>query len=143
MNSKLIYFIVFIIIISTGALFFINRNISKPPVSPSLWANYEIITKTIEGKKLRLVVADNYERRQRGLMNVRKPVKNFDGMIFIFAKKEIQTFWNMNTFEDLTLYWMEDDIITGTSDLPSIEKSKEIIRVSSPKPVNIVVEVIQ
>lgn len=143
MNSKLIILIIFIVLTISGALFFMNRNTKTVPSDMSLWEDYEVITKTIEGKKLRLVVADNSERRQKGLMYVRKPVQDFDGMIFIFEKKEMHTFWNMNTFEDLTIYWMDDENVTGKSDLPSIEKSKNTVTVSSPKPVNIVIEVIK
>jgi uncharacterized membrane protein (UPF0127 family) len=120
-----------------------NKKPIEYPKSKSLWDNYQIITKTIQGKKLRLVVADTAERREKGLMYVRKPVQNFDGMIFLFEDKQIRTFWNMNTFENLTLYWMDDETIVGTSELPSLEKSIEIVRVSSPESANIVVEVIQ
>ncbi len=143
MNSKLIILIIFILLTIPGVLFFMNRNTKNAPSDMSLWEDYKIVTRTIEGKKLRLVVADTNERRQKGLMYVRKPVHNFDGMIFIFKNKEPHTFWNMNTFEDLTIYWMADDTVTGKSDLPSVEKSKEIVTVSSPKRVNIVVEVIK
>ena len=115
-----------------------NEAIQKP-----LWNDYEIQTRTIDGKRLRLVVADTPEKWQKGLMYVRKPVKDFDGMIFIFPEKQMQSFWNQNTFEDLTLYWMNDDTVVGKSELPSIEKSKKTITVSSQEPVNIVVEVIE
>lgn len=108
-----------------------------------LWNNYQVQQKIIEGKKYTLVIADNPERWQKGLMFMRKPVKGYDGMIFIFPEYNYRTFWNLNTFENLDLYWMKDDEVTGTSPLPSIEESKEIVRVSSPEPVNIVVEIIK
>lgn len=148
MKGKLIFisFIVVagILIFTISQFYFINK---KSPAAysenQSLWNNYQIVTKAINGRNLKLVVADTPERREKGLMFVRKPLQNFDGMIFIFEDKEIRTFWNMNTFENLTLYWMDDDTIVGTSELPSIEKSIEIVRVSSPEPANIVVELIR
>jgi uncharacterized membrane protein (UPF0127 family) len=87
-------------------------------------------------------VADNSQEWSKGLMNYRKPV-NFDGMIFIFPKKEIQSFWNMNTYLNLDLYWLDDDKVIGKSFLPSIENTKNIIYVNSPKPANKVIEIIK
>lgn len=75
-------------------------------------------------------------------MNYRKPV-DFDGMLFILPNKNIQTFWNENTYMDLNLYWLDDDRVVGVSFLPSIEVSKGIVYVSSPKPANKVIELIK
>jgi uncharacterized membrane protein (UPF0127 family) len=126
-------------------LFFQTRSqaLEASSKQTSLWNNYTLQEKTIEGKNYKLIVADNPERWQKGLMFVRKPVKGYDGMIFIFPDYDYRTFWNLNTVENLTLYWMKDDEVTGTSPLPSIEESKNIVRVSSPEPVNIVVEIIK
>lgn len=126
----------------TGYMYFKRVNSNTQSVSYALWEDYKVVKKNIEGKQYTLVVADNPKRWEKGLMFVRKPTKGFDGMIFIFPTYEYKTFWNLNTYEDLTLYWMKDDTVTNTSQLPSIDKSKEIIRVSSSEPVNIVVEII-
>lgn len=143
MNRKsLLIILICLALASIGFFIFKKITVEKPLPDDSLWENYEVQHKIINGEELRLVVADNPERWSKGLMFVRKPVTEFDGMIFIFPHEEYRTFWNMNTFENLTLYWMQNDQITSTSKLPSIEKSKEIVRVSSEKPVNIVVEVI-
>jgi uncharacterized membrane protein (UPF0127 family) len=64
-------------------------------------------------------------------------------MIFIFPSKQIQNFWNKNTYLDLNLYWMDDEKVVGKSVLPSILKSKETITVNSGKEVNRVVEIIK
>lgn len=145
--SKKILIILLIVLISIVAWrfysYYVSEQQTEKSVQQELWDNYEIVEKTIEGKTYRLILADNPDRWQKGLMFVRKPVSDFDGMIFIFPDYDYRIFWNLNTFEDLTLYWMKDDVVTGTSELPSIEKSKEIVRVSSSEPVNIVVEVIK
>jgi len=140
-RNRIIWAILFLILFIGG--FFLYQQV-QPKVTfaeNGLWENYKIQNKTIGGRELKLVVAETPEQMQKGLMFVRKPV-DFDGMIFTFPNYEPRTFWNMNTFEDLTIYWMKDEEIRGTSDLPSIEKSGETVRVSSPEPVNIVVEII-
>lgn len=108
----------------------------------SLWENYEIIEREVNGKKLKLVVADTPEKLQKGLMFVRKKTDEFDGMIFLFETAKTQSFWNMNTFVELDIYWMRDDKVVGKSELPSVERSG-IVTVTSPEKVNIVIEVIK
>ncbi len=96
----------------------------------------------LDGKSYNLLLSDSPEEQTRGLMYVKK-LKDADGMIFIFSDKQLRSFWNKNTLVDLDVYWLEDDRIVGKSFLPSIEKSKSIKTVSSPKPVNKVVELIR
>lgn len=145
MNKNYIFVaaILAVIMVVIGYLY-VNKTRNNTAISSdALWQNYTIKQVEIEGTAYNLIVADTPERWQKGLMFVRKPVTEFDGMIFIFPTYEYHRFWNMNTFENLTLYWMKDEEVVGKSDLPSIEKSKDIVRVSSPEAVNIVVEIIQ
>ena len=72
----------------------------------------------------------------------KKELIGVDGMIFIFPNKQVQSFWNKNTYLDLNVYWLNDDKIVGKSFLPSILKSKETVVVKSPDKVNRVVEII-
>lgn len=95
----------------------------------------------IDKKSYCLLTAVSSPEWEQGLMFYKKPV-DFDGMIFIFPDKQIRSFWNKNTYLNLTLYWLDDDKIVGKSFLPSILKSKEIITVSSGKKANRVVEII-
>lgn len=118
----------------------IYQNASQK-TSQALWEGYETRQMTIEDTKYTLVVADTPERRQQGLMHVRKPVP-YDGMIFIFPEAHMQSFWNKNTFEDLTIYWMRGEKVVGKSELPSIERTGEYI-VNSPAPADTVVEIIK
>ncbi|MDA1317004.1 MAG: DUF192 domain-containing protein [bacterium] len=110
--------------------------------SQALWEGYETRKMTIEETEYTLVVADTPERWQQGLMHVRKPVA-YDGMVFIFPQATMQSFWNQNTFEDLTIYWMSEGEVVGESELPSIEKNKNIVTVQSPGPADTVVEIIK
>lgn len=102
----------------------------------------ETVSFNLEGKNYKLLLADTARERARGLMFVRE-ADDFDGMLFIFQEKEARTFWNKNTYLDLDIYWFRDDKVVGKDFLPSIEKSKEIITVTSPVLVNKVVELIK
>jgi uncharacterized membrane protein (UPF0127 family) len=102
----------------------------------------DIVPFTLEGKTYFVLKAETQEELKQGLMFVKKPV-NYDGMLFLFPDKKIRSFWNKNTFLDLEIIWLDDDKIVGKDFLPSIEKSKEIIKKTSPAPVNRVLEIIK
>lgn len=97
-------------------------------------------TYTLEGKQLKLLVADTPALQEKGLMYYRK-LDGVDGMIFIFQDKLYRGFWNKNTLMDLDLYWIADKKVVGKSFLPSVEKSKEIVTVASPEPADTVIEI--
>jgi uncharacterized membrane protein (UPF0127 family) len=99
------------------------------------------VTYNLEGKQYRLLVAKTPEEHQKGLMYFRK-LDNADGMIFLFDDKNYRTFWNKNTLMDLDVYWIDDDKVIGKDYLPSVEKSKNIVTISSPKLANKVIELI-
>lgn len=123
------------------SIWLIYQNASQK-TSQALWESYETRQMTIEDNTYALVVADTPERWKQGLMHVRKPVP-YDGMVFRFSTAETRTFWNKNTYENLKIYWMIHGEVIGTSDLPSIEKSKTIVTVQSPSSADTVVEIIQ
>jgi len=105
----------------------------------------KLIYYSLEGKTYKLLPAKTPLEHQKGLMFYRskKELKGADGMIFIFSNKNYRTFWNKNTFLDLDVYWIDGDRIVGKDFLPSIEKTKEILTINSPKPVNKVVEIVR
>ncbi len=139
--------------------FYLNKNYQIEKISEPL-VLYEI-----EGKVYLLREAKNREEWERGLMFVKKPFRtqivsdltqteqnkthdkqnyvDYDGMIFIFPDKQIRSFWNKNTFVDLDVYWLDDDKIIGKETLESINKTKNIKIITSPIPVNKVVEIIK
>lgn len=96
----------------------------------------------LEDKVYYLKTAKTPEEWQKGLMFVKKPV-NYDGMIFIFPDKKIRYFWNQNTFLDLDIYWLDGDQIIGKDYLPSLDKSKKVITLTSPLPADKVIEIIR
>jgi poly-gamma-glutamate synthesis protein (capsule biosynthesis protein) len=101
-----------------------------------------LIPYELENKVYLLREAKTPEEWQKGLMFVKKPV-DYDGMIFIFPDKQIRSFWNLNTFLDLEVYWLDNDKIIGKDKLESIEKTKTVKTIQSPGPVNKVIELIR
>jgi uncharacterized membrane protein (UPF0127 family) len=106
----------------------------------ALWENYQVAEYDLSGKKLRLIIADTEEKREKGLMFIKKPIEGVDGMMFVFPKATNQSFWNKNTYMDLTLYWLNGKEVVGESQLPSITDSNKIVVVSSPSPADTVIE---
>lgn len=103
---------------------------------------FEVKEYVVEGKKMRLLVADTPEKHERGLMYFR----NLDGamgMIFLFSDNKDRIFWNKNTFLNLDILWLKGDKTVGKDFLPSIEESREIVQVDSPEPVDRVVELVR
>lgn len=98
-------------------------------------------TINLNGHNYKVLTATTVEQQQRGLMNIHKPV-SYDGMLFIFPEVSIQNFWNKNTHVDLTIYWLKNNQIVGTTDLPSVDRSGPVT-VISPQPVDKVVEIIK
>lgn len=129
--KKFIFILFILAVIICYFLFFKNN-----PCSNKKAKIYQI-----NKKNYCLLTASNQEQWEKGLMFYKKPV-DFDGMIFIFPDKQYRTFWNKNTYLNLDIYWMENNVIAGKSFLPSILKSKEIFTVKSSNKVNRVVEII-
>lgn len=89
-----------------------------------------------------LKIATTSEDHTRGLMFVRKPV-DFEGMLFIFSEKMIRNFWNKNTFLDLDVYWLDGSKVIAKDFLPALKNNKDIQTITSPLPVDRVIEIIR
>lgn len=99
-------------------------------------------TYTVEGKHYTLLEARAQPEWEQGLMNI-KTLEKADGMIFLFPDHAVRQFWNKNTYLDLEVIWMDNEKVVGKSFLPRITKSKNVVTVSSPRPVNKVVELVR
>lgn len=104
--------------------------------------NSPTIELSIDGKMYKLLVADHPDAWQQGLMHYRE-LAEADGMLFVFPIKDYHSFWNQNTFMDLDIYWVTSGTVIGTAFLPSIEKSKKVVSVASPEPVEWVIEIVR
>jgi len=107
--------------------------------------NYKKINYRLTTNDYQLLVADIPAKWEQGLMFVRgkKDIGGLDGMLFVFPESSKKMFWNKNTVSNLDLYWINNDKQVGMSSLPSIEKSNQIVTVSSPEKVNKVIEIIK
>jgi len=123
------------IFIALFSFIFMNKTIES-------MGDFEVEEYVIEGKKLRLLVADTPEKHERGLMYFRK-LDGAAGMIFLFPESKDRIFWNKNTFLNLDVIWQKGERSVGHDFLPSIETSREIVQVDSPEPVNRVVELVR
>lgn len=137
-NMKKIYYVLIFGFLPSLIIVLFALNIFLPK---KIYLGYETTNYQLEGRIYKLLVADTPEKWERGLMNFRK-LEGVSGMIFLFPDKKIRHFWNKNTYLDLDVYWLDDDKVKGKSFLPSIEKSKKIIVISSPAKVNKVVEIV-
>ena len=135
-----IIFILLLTVIGFSGKYILSKQCN--PVKDPKFVDYEIVRVNLENRDMCLLVAGKPDQWTQGLMYVRQPIKDYEGMIFSFPTVEKQSFWNKNTYIDLTLYWMKDGKIVGKDKLPSIEKSKNIVTVMSPFAVDTVVEVI-
>jgi len=114
---------------------FSNRKLSQN------FSGYKTINYQLENKKLHLLVADNQQKWERGLMNVNKMEVGIDGMIFIFPEKNYQSFWNKNTFMDLDIYWIDGSKVIGKELLPAVKTDGQTTTISSPQGVDKVIEI--
>lgn len=142
-RSLLVMIIGILFLLTLGFLYFSRESWSRGELGEQSmkFEGYETKTITLEGQSYKVLVADTDETRTRGLMYVRKPFA-YDGMIFLFPKASIHRFWNMNTYEDLTLYFLREGRVVDKQSMPSIEKSKEVTIVTPREEADAVVEII-
>jgi len=102
-----------------------------------------LIAWTAQGqvRQCRLLVADTPEKHEKGLMHM-KSLVGYDGMVFLYKDRMVRHFWNKNTHLELYVYWIDGDKLVGKSYLPPEDKAGTVI-VSSPKPVDTVVELLK
>ncbi len=116
--------------------------LSQQQINPAI-LEADIVEWQIEGRSYQLYRADTPEEHQIGLMNLESlPDDGVDGMLFVFPDAQPRSFWNMNTLMALKIYWMRDDQVVGTVDLPPITQTGDPMSVATDQPVNYVVEVV-
>lgn len=111
-------------------------------ISSFFTLRYETVNYFLEGKEYKLLVADTPKKWSRGLMYRRK-LDNADGMIFIFPTKSNRLFYNKNTYLDLDVYWIDGSSVVSKNYLASIDKTKVIVHLYSPREVDKVVELVR
>lgn len=84
------------------------------------WPSYDKVL-DINGKKIKVAIADTYEKRGRGFMDV-KEVPSDSGILFIFDVESKHCFWMKNTYVKLSIAF--------------INKNREIVEIKDMKPLN-------
>lgn len=67
---------------------------------------FNTITVMISGEEFKLELADNWQRRQRGLM-FREELDDRSGMLFIYPAPGNHRIWMKNTKIPLTVIWLD------------------------------------
>lgn len=70
--------------------------------------NFEKVKIKIGSKNLEVELADTPEKNSFGLM-YQKSLKENDGMLFVFQREQILSFWMKNTFVDLSLAYIDSN----------------------------------
>ena len=92
---KKIYLVLIIVLLSVGILYTSNYFLNRTAKN----------TVSINGKKINVEIAKTDAEREKGLMN-RNQLDADSGMLFVFEKAEIQTFWMKNTLIPLDIIWI-------------------------------------
>lgn len=62
------------------------------------------------GQKLTVEIADTNESRSHGLMG-RKNLNEGEGMLFVFERPEVQSFWMKNTLIPLSIAFFDENFV--------------------------------
>ncbi len=101
-------------------------------ISSSLinWPNYDKLLE-IKGRKIKIAVADTYEKRAKGFMNV-KEIPLDSGILFIFDAEDKHCFWMKNTYVKLSIAFINKNLeIVDIKDMEPLNEE----RVCPPVPV--------
>ncbi len=67
-----------------------------------------LVDVVLNEKVFKVKVARSKESRERGLAGIKRLTK-FDGMVFVFDRPDIYTFWNKDLFIPLDIIWVNND----------------------------------
>lgn len=96
---------------------------------------------TIGKKSLQIEIADTPAKLSRGLSG-RESLCPDCGMLFVFDKPLVPSFWMKDMKFPLDIIWIKDDQVIGIiSDLPPLKSNAKPIYYHSPQPINYVIEV--
>lgn len=72
------------------------------------WPNFDRILE-VNGRKIKIAVADTYEKRTRGFMKVRE-IPPDSGMLFVFEKEGKHCFWMKDTYVKLSIAFINKNM---------------------------------
>lgn len=135
---------ILLIIIIFGALIFANPTGISPNFQlPFLPQAPKISDLEINGKTIKVEIADTREKRKKGLGG-RQSLGENEGMLFIFERLDKHPFWMKGLSFALDFIWIKDEkVVDILEDIPppkSGQKDAELPIYSSREPVNKVLE---
>lgn len=105
-------------------------------------STYETINLRISDRLIRVVLADDFSKRTRGLSG-RQQLGEDEGMLFIFPYKDKYSFWMKDMNFPIDIIWISDDKIVGVEESvdPQIDASVINLKMYHPsEPINYVLE---
>jgi len=127
-------FIVFVGLLTQGKLEFLT---SRMPTD----SNFKIIK--VNNTEIKIEVAKTNEEKSKGLSN-RESLGEKNGMVFIFDKGSMPTFWMKDTKIALDLIWIKDNKIIGIDKNVQPESNindADLKKYSAPSSIDYVLEV--
>lgn len=98
------------------------------------------VTLEINGYKIEAEIARSSSERQKGLSGREELGKN-KGMIFVFEKEDLYSFWMKEVNFPLDIIWIKGDTIVGLKEKVPVETGPEYTPYLPPEPVDKVLEV--
>jgi uncharacterized membrane protein (UPF0127 family) len=107
MSKKSLFAIILILCASFGLWYFVKNTKAEESKDPSQnEENFTLASISFENTNLKLEVADTNELREKGLSD--RETLAHDGMIFIFDRPSLQTFWMKDMKFNIDIVWVDD-----------------------------------
>ena len=108
-------------------------------ISPAFAAGEKLIIKSGDkSHRFQVELADTPSSRMKGLM-FREKLDQEKGMLFVFEKTSIQSFWMQNTLIPLDMIFIRPDGVIVK--IHPMAKPKDLTMISSGRPVKAVLEI--
>jgi len=117
-------------------IFFVSTSRKAPAILPLTAFESNVVR--VGKASFTVFIADTPQRKAQGLMYVRELPPD-RGMLFIFEKSQILSFYNKNTLIPLDILWIKNGIVEELSSLPAI-KDGNIVFITSHQPADRVIE---
>jgi hypothetical protein len=134
MSRNLLFLVVLVVVaMLVGWYFFVRR-------TPN-----DTATLTVNDRVFEIEIAETIADRARGLSG-REPLKNNEGMLFIFPVAGKYSFWMKDMLFPIDMVWIRDARIVGiTADIPPPEPGTSMLRLDNyppPQAVDMVFEIV-
>lgn len=134
--KKIIYLSIILSIILLVGSFLLFQ--SRQSIFPDTTVQSSFVK--INGHIIKVEIADDFEEQKQGLSD-RESLCEDCGMLFVFPRKQVRSFWMKNMNFPIDIIWIQDKKIVHISENLSPEGEAPEETYSSILPVNYVLEV--